>query len=82
MEIHGLPRRDPSLWGIFGMCTLLAPVAGASGLLGGLIAVALGLPKDAVMISIWGSMTVLTLPAWAWLFHLYLKGHWQLHTEG
>ena len=52
METYALPPRDPSLWSIFGMCTLLAPVAGASGLLGGLIAVALGLPKDAVMISI------------------------------
>ncbi|AUN30467.1 hypothetical protein C0V82_09620 [Niveispirillum cyanobacteriorum] len=82
MENYGLPRRDPSLWGVFGMCTLLAPVAGAAALLGALIAVALGLPKDAMMVSVWGCMAVLTLPAWAWLFHLYLRGHWRLQMEG
>lgn len=80
MENLPLPKRDPSLWGVFAMCLMMAPVAAVAALLGALIAVILGVPKDILMILVVGATAVLTVPAWAWLFHRFLRGHWQLNA--
>lgn len=81
MEAWPSPKSDPSLFGVFGMCLLLAPVALLCMLLGALIGVALGLPKDAIKVTALATAAVTSLPAWVWVFHLYLRGHWRLQAE-
>ena len=80
MENLSLPNRDPSLWGVFAVCLLMAPVAVVSALLGALTALALGVPKDVLMILVIGAAAVLTVPAWAWLLHRFMLGHWRLQS--
>lgn len=80
METSPLPRSDPSLIAVFGFCLLLVPVEGACALIGALIGLCLGLSGDWIWVTVMAAVAVLTVPAWTWLFHLYMRGHWRLQV--
>lgn len=70
---HSTPTRDPSLWGIFGLCLWLAPVTLLALLLILGVAKMFGLGDAMTRITSLFVLPYMVLLGWTWILHLHLR---------
>lgn len=70
-------KRDPSLWGVFGMCLWFVPIQMGCGLLGGVLAALLPIPHGLASLPSVFLVLLVGLPLWIWLMYRYFRQHWR-----
>lgn len=74
-------KRDPSLWGVFGMCLWFIPIEIGSFLLGAALATLLPIPRGLASLPSVALLLLVGLPLWIWLMYCYFHRHWRYQVR-